>query len=93
MRTVSTDQYILFEIKMYRNLHTLMYVWHVESGSPTRLTPFIAIIWSPMFSWPHLAAAPEGARFAITTVGNIEPQPDSTITTPRISPFAFGTTT
>lgn len=46
-----------------------------------------------MFNWPQRAAAPAGAKFAITTVGNIEPQPDSTITTPRISPLDFGTTT
>uniref|UniRef100_A0A182IK38 Uncharacterized protein n=1 Tax=Anopheles atroparvus TaxID=41427 RepID=A0A182IK38_ANOAO len=67
--------------------------WQVESGSPTRLSPLMAMIWSPMFSWPQRAAAPDDARFAITTVGSIEPQPDSTITTPSISPFAFGTTT
>jgi len=46
-----------------------------------------------MLSCPQRAAAPAGARLAMTTVGSIEPHPDSTITTPRISPFAFGTTT
>jgi len=46
-----------------------------------------------MLSCPHRAAGPPGARFARTMVGSIEPQPDSTITTPRISPFDFGTTT
>jgi hypothetical protein len=46
-----------------------------------------------MLSCPHRAAGPPGARFARTIVGSIEPQPDSTITTPRISPFDLGTTT
>jgi hypothetical protein len=46
-----------------------------------------------MFSCPQRAAAPAGAKFAITTVGSMEPQPDSTITTPSISPLDFGTTT
>ena len=41
-----------------------------------------------MLSCPHLAAGPPGARLARTMVGSIEPQPDSTITTPRISPGA-----
>ena len=49
--------------------------------------------WSPMLSWPHLAAGPVGKRLARTMVGSMEPQPDSTITTPKISPLAFGTTT
>lgn len=51
------------------------------------------MIWSPMFNWPHRAAAPAGAKLAITTVGSIDPQPDSTMTTPNISPLALGTTT
>ena len=46
-----------------------------------------------MFSWPHLAAGPVGDKLANTIVGNIDPHPLSTITTPKISPFAFGTTT
>jgi hypothetical protein len=46
-----------------------------------------------MLSWPHLAAGPVGERLARTMVGSIEPQPDSTITTPRISPLDLGTTT
>jgi hypothetical protein len=46
-----------------------------------------------MLSWPQRAAGPLGQRFAMTMVGSMEPQPDSTITTPRISPLAFGTTT
>jgi len=46
-----------------------------------------------MLSWPHLAAGPPGDRLARTIVGSIEPHPDSTMTKPRISPLAFGTTT
>ena len=51
------------------------------------------MIWSPMLSWPHLAEGPLGDIFARTTVGTIEPQPDSTITTPSSSPFILGTIT
>ena len=46
-----------------------------------------------MLSWPQRAAGPPGKRLARTIVGNMDPQPDSTITTPRISPLALGTTT
>ena len=46
-----------------------------------------------MLSCPHRAAGPEGDRLARTMVGSIEPHPDSTITTPRISPLDLGTTT
>lgn len=41
----------------------------------------------------NLAAGPVGIIFAITTVGNIDPQPLSTITRPSGSFFAFGTIT
>lgn len=41
----------------------------------------------------NLAAGPPGIIFAITTVGSIEPQPLSTITTPSGSFFVFGTIT
>lgn len=69
--------------------HTLMILWHVESGSPTRLVPLTVMIWSPMLSLPDLAAGPVCIRLAMITVGRIEPQPDSTMTTPKISPFCF----
>ena len=55
--------------------------------------PLIDMIWSPMLSWPHRAAAPDGDMLANTTVGTMDPQPDSTITTPSGSPFNFGTIT
>ncbi len=55
--------------------------------------PLIDMIWSPMLSWPHLAAAPLAAMLASTTVGTMDPQPDSTTTTPSGSPFNFGTIT
>ena len=53
----------------------------------------IDLTWSPMLSWPHLAAGPVGDKFASTMVGSIDPHPLSTITTPKISPLALGTTT
>ncbi len=64
-------------------------LWQVESGRPTTLVPLTVMIWSPMFSLPDLAAGPPCIRLAMMTVGRMEPQPDSTITTPRISPFCF----
>jgi hypothetical protein len=45
------------------------------------------------FDKTNLAAGPLGIIFAITTVGNIDPQPLSTITIPSGSFFAFGTIT
>jgi hypothetical protein len=42
------------------------------------------------FGDTNLAAGPPGIIFAITTVGNIDPQPLSTITIPSGSFFAFG---
>jgi len=42
-----------------------------------------------MFSRPVLAAGPEGIRLASTTVGSMLPQPDSTNTMPKGSPFNF----
>ena len=66
------------------------------SNGETSCNPFsfvASITWSPILSWPHLAAGPVGKRLARTMVGNIEPHPDSTITTPSISPLALGTTT
>jgi hypothetical protein len=39
----------------------------------------------------NLAAGPPGIKFAITTVGNIDPQPLSTITIPIGSFFPFVT--
>uniref|UniRef100_A0A6B0TS99 Putative secreted protein n=1 Tax=Ixodes ricinus TaxID=34613 RepID=A0A6B0TS99_IXORI len=46
-----------------------------------------------MFSWEQRAAGPLWAMLATTTVGSMEPQPLSTMTMPRISPFCLGTTT
>ena len=43
--------------------------------------------------WTNLAAGPPGIMLAMTTVGNIEPHPLSTITTPKDSFFVFGTMT
>jgi len=68
---------------------TLIILWQVERGNPTRLVPLMDIIWSPMFSLPDFSAGPPCIMFAIITVGRMEPQPDSTITSPRISPFCF----
>lgn len=70
-------------------LHTLMIPWQVASGSPTRLVLLMDIIWSPMLSLPERAAGPPFIMLAKITVGRMEPQPDSTITTPRISPLIF----
>lgn len=66
-----------------------MMPWHVARGNPTRLVSLTAIIWSPTFSFPDRAAGPLFSMQARITVGRIDPQPDSTITTPRISPFCF----
>lgn len=63
--------------------------WHVARGNPTRLVSLTAIIWSPTLSFPDRAAGPLFSMQARITVGRIDPQPDSTITTPRISPFCF----
>lgn len=72
---------------------TLMMLWQVDNGSPTRLVPLMDIIWSPMFSFPDFSAGPACMMFAMITVGRMEPQPDSTITRPSISPFCFSTWT
>lgn len=68
---------------------TLMMLWQVASGSPTRLVPLTEVIWSPMLSFPERAAGPPFIMLARITVGRMEPQPDSTTTTPRISPLCF----
>lgn len=68
---------------------TLMIPWQVASGSPTRLVLLMDMIWSPMLSLPERAAGPPFIILAKITVGRMEPQPDSTITTPRISPLLF----
>lgn len=70
-----------------------MMLWQVESGSPTRLVPLIDMIWSPIFSLPDLSAGPPCIILAMITVGRMEPQPLSTMTTPRISPLPFSTNT
>lgn len=72
---------------------TLMMPWQVASGSPTRLVSLMDIIWSPTLSLPERAAGPLFSIPASMTVGRMEPQPDSTITTPRLSPFCFSTYT
>lgn len=74
-------------------IHTFIMLWHVDSGSPTKLVPLIDMIWSPMFSLPDLSAGPACIMLAIMTVGRMEPHPLSTMTTPRISPLAFSTNT
>lgn len=70
-----------------------MMPWQVASGSPTRLVSLMDMIWSPTLSFPERAAGPLFSIPARMTVGRIEPQPDSTITTPRLSPFCFSTYT
>lgn len=70
-----------------------MMLWQVDSGSPTRLVPLIDMIWSPMFSLPDLSAGPACIMLAMITVGRMEPQPLSTMTTPRISPLPFSMNT
>lgn len=72
-------------------IHTLIMPWQVASGSPTRLVSLMDIIWSPTLSFPERAAGPVFSILARMTVGRMEPQPDSTITTPRLSPFCFST--
>lgn len=66
-----------------------MMLWQVDNGNPTKLVPLMDIIWSPMFSLPDLSAGPACIMLAMMTVGKMEPQPLSTMTTPRISPLAF----
>lgn len=66
-----------------------MMPWQVAKGKPTRLVSLTAMIWSPTLSFPERAAGPLFNMQARITVGRIDPQPDSTITTPRISPFCF----
>ena len=90
--------FIWFEIsintnwmKVHNMLLTFMMPWQVASGSPTRLVSLMDIIWSPTLSFPERAAGPLFSILASMTVGRMEPQPDSTITTPRISPFCFST--
>lgn len=73
--------------------HTLMMPWQVARGSPTRLVSLMDMIWSPTLSLPERAAGPLFSIPARMTVGRMEPQPDSTITTPRLSPFCFSTST
>lgn len=68
---------------------TRMMLWQVLRGSPTRLVPFTDMRRSPMLSSPDLSAGPLCIRLAMTTVGRMEPQPDSTMAMPRISPFCF----
>lgn len=68
---------------------TLMMPWQAARGSPTRLVSLMDIIWSPTLSFPERAAGPLFCIPARMTVGRMEPQPDSTITTPRLSPFCF----
>ena len=69
--------------------NTLMIPWQVARGRPTRLVLLIDMIWSPMLSLPERAAGPPFIMLAKMTVGRMDPQPDSTITTPRISPLLF----
>lgn len=68
---------------------TLMMLWQVLSGKPTRLVPLMVMIWSPMLRRLDFSAGPACIMLAMMTVGRMDPQPDSTITTPRISPFCF----
>lgn len=68
---------------------TRMMLWQVVRGSPTRLVPLTDMRRSPMLSSPDLSAGPPCIRLAMTTVGRMEPQPDSTMAMPRISPFCF----
>lgn len=76
-------------IGLFPSLVTLMMLWQVDRGRPTRLVPLMDMIWSPIFSFPDFSAGPPCIMLAMITVGKMDPQPDSTITTPRISPFCF----
>lgn len=69
--------------------NTLIIPWQVARGSPTRLVLLMDMIWSPILSFPERAAGPPFIMLAKITVGKMEPQPDSTMTTPRISPLLF----
>lgn len=68
---------------------TRMMLWQVPRGSPTRLVPLTDMRRSPMLSSPDRSAGPPCIRLAMTTVGRMEPQPDSTMAMPKISPFCF----
>ena len=86
---VSPSPSCLLQPEQLQCLCTLMIPWQVASGSPTRLVLLMDMIWSPMLSLPERAAGPPFIMLAKITVGRMEPQPDSTITTPRISPLLF----
>ena len=79
---ITTTAVLLYAIT---SLHTLMIFWHSNRGSPTKLVPLTERIWSPTLSLPDLAAGPSFARWAIMAQGIMDPQPDSTIITPRCS--------
>lgn len=68
---------------------TRMILWQVPRGSPTRLVPLTDMRRSPMLSSPDRSAGPPCIRLAMTTVGRMEPQPDSTMAMPKISPLCF----
>lgn len=79
---ITTTAVLLYAIT---SPHTLMIFWHSSRGSPTKLVPLTERIWSPTLSLPDLAAGPSFARWAIMAQGIMDPQPDSTIITPRCS--------
>lgn len=72
---------------------TRMKFWHVVMGRPTRLVALTDMMRSPMLSSPQRSAGPPWRRLATMTVGRMEPQPDSTTASPKISPAALVMTT
>ena len=61
-------------------------------GSPTKVTPLSARIWSPTLSSPDWWAAPLRLSAAMTQQGMGEPNPDSINIIPKGEPFFFGKT-
>lgn len=66
-----------------------MILWQVVMGRPTRLVLLTDMMRSPMLRAPQRSAGPPWSRLATTTVGRMEPQPDSTTAIPTISPGAL----
>lgn len=66
-----------------------MILWQVVMGRPTRLVLLTDMMRSPMLRAPQRSAGPPWSRLATTTVGRMDPQPDSTTATPTISPGAL----
>lgn len=68
---------------------TRMMFWQAAMGRPTRLVLLMDMMRSPILSSLQRSAGPPWRRLATTTVGRMEPQPDSTMARPKISPGAL----